>query len=629
MSEGCADVQNTGDNTRHRTRQPRNDDADKGNNKMNDDLIGARLANYEIQSALGRGGMARVYKAWDTTLKRAVAIKVIEPSLSAEAHYRERFEREAQAIAALEHANIVPVYYFGKTQNLYYLAMKFIEGEDLGTLMNRYAVAGEYLPADDILHIVRGVVSALDYAHSRGVIHRDVKPSNIMVDRDGHPYLADFGLALNLSQGTVGNVLGTPHYVAPEQARNSADAILQSDLYSLGIVLYELFTGVVPFDDPSPTAVALQHLMNEPPAPRALNPEITPGLESVILKAMAKRPEERYQSGAEMVTALEEALKAQAHEVVDAPTLPPLPPGFAPPTPRRQSMRPVASEVRTSLAQRESLSAQSAVRRSTPADAHQSAQRSATPKSQTTNYLPLMLFGGVILGIVLIVAIAALSLNNRSTVAALPTLQPSETPLPPTETPAGPTENIPTVSPVVEVAAVEDKPGETPSPESLTETPVPSSGTTVPPSPSPEAPTETSIPPTETPAGPTPVPPGWLPVRFIYNADAFYWMNDSDRTISSRVIVFERVDGSQRFEGSRFAFYSMERGRCMQIMFADVARTGCPENRRPNAFFTPTRTQNVDFWTGGSGQFRVLWGGVEIAVCEISDGQCTAFVPPG
>lgn len=596
---------------------------------MTDDLIGARLANYEIQSALGRGGMARVYKAWDTTLKRAVAVKVIEPSLSAEEHYRDRFEREAQAIAALEHANIVPVYYFGKTQNLYYLAMKFVEGEDLGTLMSRYAIAGEYLPADDILHIVQGVVSALDYAHSRGVIHRDVKPSNIMIDRDGRPFLADFGLALNLSQGTVGDVLGTPHYVAPEQARNSADAIPQSDLYSLGIVLYELFAGVVPFDDPSPTAVALQHLMNEPPAPRALNPEISPQLEGVILKAMAKNPEERYQSGAEVVTALEDTLnQAQVHEVSEGSTLPPLPPGFTPPPPRRPSMRPVASEVRTSLAQRESLSAQSAVRRSPHDHARQGTERSASPEpKQLANYRPLMVLGGVILGIILVGAIVALSLNNQSTIAALPTIQPSNTPLPPTETPAEPTEDIPTASPTVEVAVVVEEPSPTAAPP--TETPVQPSPTTVPPSQTPIPPSDTPVPPTETLAGPTPVPPGWLPVRFIYNADAFYWMNDSDRTISSRVIAFERIDGSQRFEGNRFAFYSMERGRCMQIMFADVARTGCPENRRPNAFFTPTRTQNVDFWTGSSGQFRVLWDGVEIAVCEISAGQCTAFVPPG
>src|SRR5215207_1462035 len=194
-----------------------------------DNLIGTRLANYVIESALGHGGMAHVYRARDITLKRTVAIKVISPDLNMQGKYRERFEREAEAVAGLEHPNIVPVYYFGKEERLYYLAMKFIEGEDLAALMSRYHAAGEYLPVPDILSILEGVTQALDYAHASGVVHRDVKPSNILIDRQGHPYLTDFGLALNVRQGTIGEVFGTPHYIAPEQARSSADSVPQSD----------------------------------------------------------------------------------------------------------------------------------------------------------------------------------------------------------------------------------------------------------------------------------------------------------------------------------------------------------------------------------------------------------------
>jgi serine/threonine protein kinase len=631
---------------------------------VSDNLLGARLGNYEIESPLGQGGMARVYKAWDTTLHRSVAIKVIEPGLSVQEKYRERFEREAQAVAALEHPHIVPVYYFGKTDSLYYLAMKFIEGEDLGSIMNRYSVAGEYLPFDDILQIIEGVVSALDYAHSKGVIHRDVKPSNIMIDREGHPYLTDFGLALDLSQGTVGDVLGTPHYVSPEQARNSANAVPQSDLYSLGVVLYELFTGVLPFDDPSPTAVALQHMMNEPPSPRALNPDLSAEIEAVILKAMAKNPSERYQNGKGLITALQAALQnvEPRRNVQEIPALPPLPPGVQAPAPRHQSTRSVAAEVRASLAQRATIIPAAISQAPTKARSNfpggnppQASLPAQEPVGQKMSYLPLLVLGIVMVVVILVVVLIATNLNNPSPIAAaLPSQTPLITTVPPTsivESEAtatvisasilpSPTLELPTLtatfmppSPLPATAL----PTATSLPPTLIPTPVPPSPlpatalptvTSVPPTATSLPPTPTIIPPTPN-SGPTAAPNGWLPVRFIYNADAFYWMNDSDRTISSKPIVFEQVGGQKQFAGNRFAYYSMEAGRCMQIMFADVARIGCPENRRPNAYFTPTRTQSVDFWTGGTGQFRVLWNEAEVAVCDISAGECSAFLPPG
>jgi serine/threonine protein kinase len=276
---------------------------------LSDPLIGARLGNYQIESSLGRGGMARVYRAVDVTLRRLVALKVIEPDLRDLTSYSARFEREAQAIAALEHPNIVPVYYFGESDGLYYMAMKFIEGVELRDLIDLYRLDGKALPMADLLRIFEAVGSALDYAHSQGVVHRDVKPSNMMIDRSGQTYLTDFGLALNVSQGSIGEVFGTPHYIAPEQARSSANAVPQSDFYSLGVILYELFTGAVPFDDPVPTAVALQHIMKEPVPPHVVNPDLPPSLEMVIMKALVKNPDERYQTGEALNSALRRALR--------------------------------------------------------------------------------------------------------------------------------------------------------------------------------------------------------------------------------------------------------------------------------------------------------------------------------
>lgn len=607
---------------------------------MGNDLIGAQLGNYEIEGALGQGGMGRVYKAWDTTLKRPAAIKVVQPNLSSDERYRERFEREAQAVAALEHSHIVPIYYFGKTQNLYYLAMKFVEGEDLGTLMNRYATAGEYLPVADIVRIVEGIASALDYAHRKGVIHRDIKPSNIMIDREGHPYLADFGLALSLSQGTIGDVLGSPHYVSPEQARNSANAVSQSDLYSLGIVLYELFTGVVPFDDPNPTAVALQHITKDPPPPRALNPDLSVQLEAVILKAISKLPEDRYQTGKELVENLRTAVQNddKSRRPGEFPALPPLPPGVQPPIPRQPSMRPVAAEVRASLAQNSTRplspsenmnqpKTKGAVPKSTVEHQAASTILTANGGKQPLSYIPLLVLGGVIVAVLAIVAVVALSLNRAPSVAAIPTLSPTAV-IEPTANNEVAQTDVPLSATSILLSEMPETPIATVPVASST--PEPTIATTVPPSATVNLPTvePTTILVEVVPSAPTSAPSDWLPVRFIYNPDAFYWMNDSSRTISSRLIAFERVDGTERFEGNRFAYYSMEAGRCMQIMFADLAGGGCPESRRANSFFTPTRSQGIDFWTGSTGQFRVLWNNVEIAICDIPAGLCSAYVPP-
>ena len=244
-----------------------------------DPLPGQQLGNYLIQQPLGQGGMARVYKGLDVSLKRPVAVKVMSEGLRQSELYGQRFEREAQAVANLHHPNIVSIFYFGTQDSLYYLVMEYIDGTDLEAVLRNYADHHELMPYADVMRILEAIASALDYAHEQGVIHRDVKPSNIMVERNGRPVLTDFGLALRISEGTLGDTFGTPHYISPEQAQNSANAVAQSDLYSLGVIAYEMLAGTVPFDDPSPTALAMQHIMAAVPSPRLFNPKLSDEVE--------------------------------------------------------------------------------------------------------------------------------------------------------------------------------------------------------------------------------------------------------------------------------------------------------------------------------------------------------------
>jgi serine/threonine protein kinase len=277
--------------------------------EKDDSLIGRHVDEYQLISLLGKGGMARVYLGLDTRLKRYVAIKIVDAPFRDRQEYRERFRREAQAVAQLQHPNVIHLYHYGEADELLYMAMPYIEGANLAHLIHSYRQEDAWMPAGEVARLVREIGQALDYAHRQGVIHRDVKPSNIMLDKSGQAILTDFGLALLVETGTQAEVFGTPHYMAPEQVQSSAAAGPASDLYSLGVMLYEMATGEVPFDAENPMDVAVMHVNEAPRSPVELRPDLSLAVAGVILKALAKEPEERYATGAALADALEAALQ--------------------------------------------------------------------------------------------------------------------------------------------------------------------------------------------------------------------------------------------------------------------------------------------------------------------------------
>ncbi len=269
-------------------------------------LTGKTLGKYQIAERLGRGGMAEVYKAYHPQLERYAAVKLLHGYLAEGQDFLARFQREAKAVAALRHPNIVQIYDIDVEEEHYYMVMEFIDG---GTLKDRLIQADGPLPIPEMAHIFRETASALDYAHRQGVLHRDIKPANVLIGENGRVVLTDFGIARIVSetQFTVtGTLVGTPAYMSPEQGKGMQIST-PSDIYSLGIILYEMVTGKVPFDADTPLAVIHKHI-NEPlPSPRTIREDIPRVLEAVIVKALAKEPEDRYQSAAEMVAAAESA----------------------------------------------------------------------------------------------------------------------------------------------------------------------------------------------------------------------------------------------------------------------------------------------------------------------------------
>ena len=277
-------------------------------------IPGQKLGRYEIAALQGSGGMAQVFKAWDPNTQRFVAIKVLHPYLVDDTNFRDRFDREGHLIASLSHPNIVSIYDFDRveseTEPLHYMVMPFISGPSLKERLEDLNTRGELMTLADVVRLVEQIAAALDYAHDRDMVHRDIKPGNILFDESGNALLTDFGLARmtfgeRLTQSGVTS--GTPAYMSPEQGVGEPGD-RRSDLYSLGIILHELLTGALPFTADSSLGLLMKHI-NEPlPSLRERNPDLPPEVEAVVFRATAKDPASRYPTAGTLATELRAAV---------------------------------------------------------------------------------------------------------------------------------------------------------------------------------------------------------------------------------------------------------------------------------------------------------------------------------
>lgn len=405
-------------------------------------MIGRTLGGYQIIEQIGMGGMATVYKAYDASTDRYVALKTLPQQYSQDPTFVERFRREARAIAKLEHLHILPVHAYGEDDGVAYLVMRYLPA---GTLTSRIRQAGR-IPLDEAARLIAQIGSALDHAHSNGVLHRDVKPGNVLIDNDGNTFLTDFGIA-RMVEGTLDltgdAILGTPQYMSPEQCQGRKDLTPASDQYALGVVLYEMITGRTPFQAETPLAVIHMQMMGSPlPPPTSLVPNLPEDVERVILKALARDPEDRFASCSALAAAFEQAIHS-------APTRPGMHPED-PPTVKVDA----------------SIPAPVMVSSTTRAPAPTAVKPSPAPPRRS--FLPFAIAGGVVALIVLAVIVSGvLNDDDDGRVNALETVSAftagSEVEASPTDAPDESPTDAPTESPTdTPTEAPTDTPAETP-----------------------------------------------------------------------------------------------------------------------------------------------------------------------
>jgi len=297
---------------------------------MTTDMVGQQIEHYEIVEVIGGGGMGTVYRAYDINLARPVAIKIMHQQFANRPEFQQRFQQEAQAAARLNHPSIVAVYHFGRQPNLLYIVMTYVQGLSLGAYLKQLGQRNQVVKLNETLTLLAQVADALGYAHRQGVVHRDVKPDNIIITRLDRPdridepqlraVMTDFGLAKLLEGGIEtqsGSFMGTLPYMSPEQVMaKPLDG--RSDIYSLGVILYQLATGQLPFDIKTPTDAVMKHLHEMPPQPESIQPALPASVSRIILKALAKKPEDRYQTGGDLAGALRQAAQEMDADVVAA-----------------------------------------------------------------------------------------------------------------------------------------------------------------------------------------------------------------------------------------------------------------------------------------------------------------------
>ncbi|NJP07517.1 MAG: serine/threonine protein kinase [Chloroflexaceae bacterium] len=272
--------------------------------------IGHAIGIYEIHELIGQGGMATVYRGYDPNLERPVAIKILSDKAATQPEFVERFHREARILGKLRHPNIVQVYMLGQTDAYTYMVQELLPGPSLERYLQEVSRRNEHISRQDLISTISQIAHALDAAHQQGIIHRDVKPANIMWNAVGEVVLTDFGIAKQLhsdaNQTQANIVMGTPNYLSPEQAQG-LPVTHYSDIYGLGIVLYQMIAGRVPFNSDTPMGVVLQHIQSMPPSLRPFRPDIPPTVEAVVQRALAKNPKARFNSAGEMARVLKRA----------------------------------------------------------------------------------------------------------------------------------------------------------------------------------------------------------------------------------------------------------------------------------------------------------------------------------